>query len=396
MLFNEEKNLIAWNKEVLDTYHDIVVSFDYARYSQVETPRGGFCIVFFESDAEIPTLGGPRGSLGYTPSNQQDYCYVKGYNGFVFGYLGVGFDASGLFGIKTDLVDGLDKPIPNSCTIRGASEDNYKHIATSKNLLYSSKPMVIAEQVNSLQDITYKSVKVIITKAFTEIDVQVKYKDEKDFSSILKASIPQKRRTGVKVGLTNTTLNEYTNFDIKNFNVAGFPGIVTEPELKDCANIEDLGTYIKGRTIVSTNDFVAVPVGDGVTIYELRNGELSVKQIIQEEEPAFLIGGNDKFLFLNKENTDEVDIYYKASTSFLKTQTISLSSDVNDIPVNEVGDFPWCAATDNRSLAIGNKKNLYMYEYFSGSSTFGVFAFIQTLTNNPSGDIGYSDRKSVV
>lgn len=390
MLFNNEKNLIAWNKEVLDTYNDIIVSFDYAHYSTIDLPQGGFCVVFFESDSEIPTIGGPGSSLGYTPNKQQDYCYIKGYSGFSFGYLGVGFDINGLFGVRTELVDGLNKPIPNSCTIRGSSEDNYKHIATSKNLLYTSNPFLISEKIDNESNAKYKSIKIIISKAFTEVEVQIKDIEDRNFITVLKERIPQKRRTGVKVGLTNTNTDKYTKFNIKNFNVAGFPGIVTEPELKDCANKKDLGTYVKGRTMVSTNDFVAVPVGDGVTIYEVRDGVLSTKQIIEESEPSFLIGGNDKFLFLNKENTDEVDVYYKASTNFLKTQTISLCSDINDIPLNEVGDSPWCAATDNKSLAIGNKKHVFMYEYFSGNSTFGVFAFIQTLTNNPSGDIGYS------
>lgn len=390
MLFNDEKNLIAWNKEVLDTYHDIIVSFDYARYSTVDIPQGGFCIVFFELESEVPTIGGPGNSLGYTPSKQSDYCYIKGYNGFSFGYLGVGFDANGLFGVKTDSVDGLEKPTPNSCTIRDSSENNYKRLTTSKNLLYSENPFIISEKVKNENDAKYKSVRVIISKAFTEIEVQIKDVDDRNFLSILKTSIPQKRRTGVKVGITNTSLDEYTKFNIKNFNVAGFPGIVTEPELRDCANIKNLGTFMGGRTVVSANDFVAIPVGTGVTIYELKDGSLSPRQIIEEAEPAYLIGGNDKFLFLNRENTDEIDVYYKASTNFLKTQTISLCGEVNDIPLSEVGDYPWCAATDNKSLAIGNKKNIYMFEYFSGSSTFGIFGFIQTLTNNPSGDIGYS------
>jgi hypothetical protein len=390
MLFNQEKNLVAWNGEVLDTYHDIIVSFDYARYSTLDVPQGGFCVVFFETEQEVPIIGGPGSSLGYTPSNQKDYCYVKGYNGFVYGYLGVGFDINGEFGYNNGLVDGLLTPVPNSCTIRSSSEERYKHIATSRNLLYSPVPFLVAEKLTDEKDAKYKSVRVIISKAFTSIEVQIKNIEDRNFTTILSTKIPQRRRTGVKVGITNTMLDSFTKFDLKNFNVAGFPGFVTEPELRDCANIKPLNTNIQGRTMVSTNDFCAVPVGDGVILYEIRDSQLAIKQIIEEDEPIYLIGGNEKFLFLNKKETDEVDVYYKASNSFLKTQTISLCSDINDISLGEVGDYPYCAATDNKSLAIGNKKHLFIYEYYSTSSTFGVFAFLQTITNNPSGDIGFS------
>ena len=390
MIFNQEKTLVAWNKDVLDTYHDIVISFDYARYSSVNLPLGGFCVVLFESDEEVPTIGGPSYSLGYTPNSQQDYCYIKGYKGFVNGYLGVGFDVNGEFGSSTKLVDGLSKPISNSCSVRSSSLENYKLLATSKNLLYSNNPFLIAEQVSDEKDAKFKSVKVIISNGFTNIEVQVKDIEDRNFITVLETKIPQRRRTGVKVGITNTSLDTYTKFDIKNFNVAGFPGIITEPELTDCAKIINLDTDMQGRTMVSTDDFVAVPVGGGVTIYEIRDGQLSVRQNIEDSDPVYLIGGNDKFLFLNKKATDEVDVYFKASNSFIKTQTLALSTDINDLSINEIGDFPFCAATDNKNLVIGNKKNIYVYQYFTGSGTFGQFSFLQTITNNISGDIGYS------
>jgi len=390
MIFNQEKTLVAWNKDILDTYHDVIVSFDYARYSFNEQPRGGFCVVFFESNEEVPSLGGPGYSLGYTPSNQTDYCYIKGYNGFIGGLLGIGFDLNGEFGLSNELVDGLQKPISNSCTIRGRFDEDYKHIATSNNLFYGNKSFLVAEQIANESQIKFKTVRVIVSKAFTNVEVQMKNSEDRVYTTILTAKIPQKFRTGVKVGVTNTSFNTFTNFDIKNFNVAGFPGAVLEPELSDCANVLNLNTKMQGHCMVSSTDFVAVPVDGGVTVYEVRGGKLSPKQIIEESDPVYLLGGNDKFLFLNPYNTDEVAVYYKASNFFIKTQTLALSSDINDIPVGLIGDSPFCAATDNRNLAIGNKKNVYIYQFFTGSSAFGTFSFIQSITDNISGNIGYA------
>jgi hypothetical protein len=389
MIFSPDKTLVAWNTEILDTYNDIIVSFDYERYSTFDTPRGGFCVVFYDSDIEVPKIGGPAECLGYTPTDRRDYCYIKGQTGFGNGFIGVGFDLNGDFGLKNNLVDGLDVPIPNSVTVRGSEVDGYKHIATSKNIAFLNRPFLIGDRFEENVD-RFQTIRIIASKAFTGLKVQIKKSKDRDFYDIMDVKLPVLRRTGVKVAITNTVLDEHTFFNIKNFNVAGFPGVVTEPELRDCAVKEFLDSKVGERTIVSTNNFAAVPIGGNVLVYELKNGELFIKQIIEEEGPAALIGGNDKFLFLNRDNTDEVDVYFNINNSFLKTQVIGLSSDVYDVEPADIGGLPWCAATDNRFLMIGNKKNVFVFQYRGGGSTYGNFEFLQTLTNNPSGDIGYS------
>lgn len=390
MIFSTEKTLVAWNREVLDTYNDIMVSFDYERYAISDAPRGGFCIVFFDSDLDVPKIGGPAYSLGYTPNSKKDYCFIKGHEGFANGYIGVGFDLNGEFGIRTDLVDGLEKPVPNSVTIRGGELENYNHLATSKNISYLNRPFLIGEKYKENID-RFKTVRVLITKAFTNIKVQIKRSIDREFIDIIETKLPVQRRTGVKVALTNTVLDEQTYFNIKNFNVAGFPGVVTEPELRDCAFKELLDSKTGERDIVSANSFAAVPVGGNVVVYEIKNGQLYPRQTIEEETSSSLLGGNDKFLFLNRDKTDEIDIYYNINNVFMRTsQTLSLSSDVTDIAPEEVGGTPWCAATDNKFLAIGNRKNVFIYQYTASEGTFPIFDFLQTITNNPSGNIGYS------
>jgi hypothetical protein len=390
MLFDPGKTLIAYNKDTLDTYHDIEVSFDYAFYSEYDVPRGGFCLVFFETSKDVPTIGGPGPSLGYTPNSQSDYCYDKGYKGFAGGYMGIGFDMNGEFGLKTDLVDGLTIAVPNSCNIRGSEAENYKYIASSKNLLYSSKPILIGEQAQGKSNIKFKSIRIIISRAFTEIEVQIKNVEERKFTTILTTKIPTRQNTGVRVGLTHTTIDSYSKLLLKNFNVAGFPGIIAEPELTDCASIDKSNKTMQGKTIVSAQDFVAIPVNGDVKIYSIKNGNLTNTQTIQEEAPSYLIGGNDKFLFLNKYNTYDIEVYYKSNNSFLKTQTISMTAEIDNLLLAEIGGFPECADTDNKTLAVGNNKNIYLWQFFTGSSTYGYFNYIQSLTDNVSGDIGYS------
>lgn len=392
MIFNREKNLIAWNKDILDTYHDIVVSFDYARYSTIDVPGGGFCIVFFDSDVDIPQIGGPGQSLGYTPSTQSDYCYLKGYNGFKNGFLGIGFDSNGAFGLKTSLVDGLSSGVTNSCTIRGAEPENYKYICSSKNLtfIYRNKNFLISERVSSEDLVTYKTIKVVISKAFTDIEVLVKYEEEKEFVSILRQKIPLKKRTGVKVGITTTMIENDSKFYIKNFNVAGFPGFVSEPELRDCAYIEKGQDEIPGNTIVSSDKFVAIPVDGNINVYELRGGEFKIKQILSDDAPIKLLGGNDKFLLTSKEKSTEVGVFYKANDQFLLTTTVDLLQSDEILPMELQDNPPTCADTDSKTLVIGNNKNVFIYEFIAGGgSGFGGFNYYQTLTLNPSGDIGY-------
>ena len=389
MLFNPEKNFVTWNTETLDTYHDIVISFDYSRYSLDLEPQGGFAVVFFESDADVPTIGGPGYSLGYTPNNKKDYCYQGSYNGLKNAYLGVGFDMIGEFATKTSVVDGLLNATPNSCTIRGSQAENYKHISTSKNLYYTPLNFLIAEKLNSLDYKEFKTIRVIMSKAFTDIEVQIKREKDLQFVTVLNTKLPIKPRTAVKVGVTNTFIDNYTKFELKNFNVAGFPGKVADPEITDCVQTESLGEFIQGNTVVSADNFCAIPVGGNINVYELQNGKFGLSQVIQEAGNVNLLGGNEKFLFAQINNTYDIEIYYRLSNSFFKTQTLELKSEVDPSYLEKLL-IPICADTDNRNLAVGDGESVYVFDYITGFSTYGFFGYRETLTDHPSGFIGVS------
>lgn len=398
MLFNPEKNFVTWNTENLDTYHDIIVSFDYSRYAIDLEPQGGFAVVFFESTVEVPTPGGPGYSLGYTPSDNKDYCYQSGYNGLEGAFLGIGFDGIGEFGLKTNLIDGLNSNIPNSCTVRKSQFENFGHLATSKDFFFTPAKMLIADKINSEQEIQFKTIKIIISRAFTDIEVQVKREKDLSFTTVLNTKLPLKPRTAVRVGITNTFIDSYTRFDLKNFNVAGFPGKIADPIITDCVQTEFLGDFVQGNTVVSSDKFYAVPVGGSVSVFELRNGKFVTTQTIQEPSPVYLLGGNERFLFLNPENTYDVEVFYRLSNSFYKTQTINLKNEVDSIYKEQLL-YPICADTDNKELVIGDGEKVYVFEYSTGFSTFGFFNYTETLTDHPSGFIGRSvqvDRGKVL
>jgi hypothetical protein len=389
MFLNENKTFVTWNQEILDSYRDVIISFDYARYSTILDPQGGFAVVFVENNEDVPKLGGPGYSLGYTPNKESDFCYIKGYEGMKNAFLGIGFDIAGNFALKTDMVDGLDRAVPNSCTVRGSEIENYKHIATSKNFYYTPINFLISEKLNSIKDIKFKTIRVIISKAFTNLLVQIKNEDQIDYINVLDIKLPFKPRTAFKVGLTNTFIDNYTKFELKNFNVAGFPGILAEPFVSDCVQTDFLNNYLQGSTTVSTVNFTAIPVSGGVNIYELKNGSFQVSQIIDEVNNAVLLGGNERFLFLTNNESYNVEIFYKLSSFFYKIQTINLKEEI-DFEFYKNLSTPICADTDNKNLVIGDGNSLYVFDFITGISTFGFFSYKETLTNHISGFIGRS------
>jgi hypothetical protein len=390
MVINPEKNLVAWNNENIDTYHDIVVSFDYSRYAINSEPTGGFCVVFFESRLDIPQLGGPGRCLGYLPSSQKDYCYQQGYEGFSGAYLGVGFDSLGEFALPTDIVDGTTKNVANSCSIRSSESEKYKFLATSSNMFFTPKEFLIAENLKDTSSIKKRTVRIIINKAFTNIEVQIKNTEEESFYTVLTTKIPIRKRTAIRVGITSTFLNDDTKFNLYNFNVAGFPGIIPEEEMTDCLQTFKVLNKIPGETIVSGKDFCAVPVGNSIYVYRLTDNNFKLTQTITEDSDNIkLLGGNDNFLFVGEDNTYNVNVYYKISRNFLRTQTINLISELGSEGDNSI-NYPTCADTDNKTMVIGNNQNVYVFNYIAGAGLFGRFNYLQSINRTLSGDIGFS------
>jgi hypothetical protein len=395
MFYNEDKNIAFFNRQPLDTYHEIVVSFDYARYNYKNVPTGGFAIAFFEASYNKPREGGPDFALGYLPSDKVDYCKLEKYKGLNGAVLGIGFDLNGNFGLKKYTYDGANTPTPNSASVRLGINDDFKLVATSKNLLNTPYAIKIGEQINNANEIKYNSVKVIITNGFTRVVVQVKDATSKSFYTILDTNIPLKDRNAVKVALTTTAVDETTFFDVKNFNVAGFPGVPKEPEFEDCVQNIKLGGYSQGNTIVSEEDFFAIPVNGEIQIYRIENSKFVLSQTLRESSNLTLLGGNEKFLIANFKDTTQVVLYYNSNNTFFKTQEIDVAIDSLSIddPSSYFLDPPICADTDNEFLAIGNGKQVVVYDYFFNpqfASNFGLWYYTSTLVDRVSGGLGVS------
>ena len=140
------KYVLSWNDQALDTYHDIIISLDYAMYNYNDTPTCGFCIALFESLNEKPRSGGPFYSLGYTTSDLNDICNPEGYNGLESALYGIGFDVNGIFAKKTNRVDGSLATVKNSICLRNGIKKDYSFIKQSENLLYSQN-LSLAQQL---------------------------------------------------------------------------------------------------------------------------------------------------------------------------------------------------------------------------------------------------------
>jgi len=395
MFFNEDKNIALYNKQSLDTYHEIVVSFDYARYSRSDNPTGGFAVVFYRSNNLTPVGGGPDFALGYLPSNKTDYCKLDGYPGLREAILGVGFDLNGQFALSGPGYGGNVTAIPNSCTIRDGIEQNFKVLATSKNFLDTPYSFLQAEKIGPNEDPVYKTVKIIISRGFTNVKVQIKDEKSKAFYTVLETSVPQRERDAVRVAITSTILDDGTNFDIKNFNVVGFPGKPREPLFTNCLQTISLPGYSQGNTVVAESDFVAVPVEGSVYVYKLIGQNFTLDQIITESLPIVALGGSSKFLILGLEKTTNVVVYYYNNSKFFRTQDFNLFED-SFIGPDESLYFinpPTCADTDDQTLVFGNGTQVSVYQYIFNPNALGFGTWVptgQTIIDDLSGSIGTS------
>lgn len=393
MFFNEDKNIAFFNRQSLDTYHEIVVSFDYARYSKNDVPTGGFAVVFYNANFTKPKDGGPGPALGYLPSNVVDYCKLDGYKGVNGGVLGIGFDLNGDFALKRYTYDGANTATPNSASIRLGVLDDWKLVATSKNFLNTPVGIKIADKITDEKEIQYKSVRITITNGFTKIRVQIKKAEDKNFFTVLEASIPQQERDAVKVALTSTVLDDATQFDIRNFNVMGYPGVPKPPKFTDCIQNINFGEFFRGEALVSEGNFVAMPVGGKILVYKLLNNKFELTQTLSDSSDLKLLGGSDKFLIANVENTTTVIVYYNNENVFFRTQEINLLEDslVNE-DLNKIYEKPpICADTDNEFLAIGNGDQVavYLYSFNPNAAGFGIFVPTgQTLVETVTGGLG--------
>ena len=396
MFFNEDRNFALFNNQSLDTYHEIVISFDYCRYNRKSVPTGGFSLCFFRSNFERPKGGGPDQALGYLPSTKTDYCKLKGFPGLNGAVFGIGFDTNGGFAKKTPQYDGVELPTNNAITLRYGLEDNFKYIDSSKNLKNTSLSLQLADFYQHNEEPEFKTVRVIISNGFTKIKVEMKSEKEKFFTTVMDVKVPIKLRDAVKVALISTVSDNDTEFDVKNFNVMGFPGTPRPDQFDACLQTDPLGGYVRGSYIVSGDKFVAIPSVGSIYVYKVLNKKFVVDQVLSESSDLVLLGGNNKFLFGSVKDTTEISIYYNNNGKFFKSQTLDLKFNVpvTELPDEQpIYDTPLCADTDSKTLAIGTGRYVVLYNYFgniSDGSSFGSFIYFQTLWDELTGGLGIS------
>jgi hypothetical protein len=377
-----DKNIAAWNDQPLDNYEDIIISFDYARFSDMGPPTGGFAIIFFDSIVDMPHYGGPGYSLGYTPSTQQDFCKLDGYFGLEGAYLGIGFDRFGFFATQTDSVDGLTANYsPNSFAVRGGVEDNYRLLYNSSDISYLSPSLAnftVDQRINNPGDIVYRSIRIILRKAATEIKVQVKVNSEDtEFIDIGAVDIASNHRTSLKVGITNTTTDPFTKMLIKNFNVAGFPGDTTTVRLlSGCQQIINLQGWSFGSILPFYNEFFTTSTGNELITQTSDTTRFFKKNSIFSGHGFDILGAKTNFVLARNTNANILLIYRYLGERLVRTYGIT----------TPCGSQPLCADIDNDNTLVVCTSALsgsaYIYTYNTESSDpaiLGTWSLYQTL-----------------
>lgn len=314
----DDKNIVIWNDQPLDTWRDIIVSFEFSRYNINSLPTGGFAVIFFDSIANQPRYGGRDYSLGYAPNNVTDYCLRGGYGGLEAAFLAVGFDNYGYFNLKQTYMSGIPASalkIEPTVGIRDGALEGY-NLLLSQTLtkaissVNGAKDFTIAQNVSSINQVKDRAVRVILGKHATEVKVQIKDDTANDdFVTIATYLLPEKERTALKVGLTHTTAEGQTKFNIKNINVAGFPGEPTQRRLAACAQTITKPT-VAAPSIISMGDEYITTVEPGrILTYTSNTYEYSLKNILFSGGGITLLGDDGKNIIAKYNGSSTVAVF---------------------------------------------------------------------------------------
>ena len=377
------KYVLSWNDQALDTYHDIIISLDYAMYNYNDTPTCGFCVALFESLNDKPRSGGAFYSLGYTPSDLNDICNPDGYNGLESALYGIGFDVNGIFAKRTNRVDGSISTVKNSICLRSGIRDDYSFIKQSENLLYSQN-LSLAQQLTALdQKINYNQIRIIFKDALTKLEIEAKTEEDKDFKVIFQDNFSLIDQTSVKVGLFFTSLDQNTKFEVKSFNIAGFPSRYEKTKLfSSCTQNISTNKNLIGNKLPAHNEWIVANNEKGFRLYKSNSDFYVFKQNAISTNNFKILNYTDNYLFA-KSNNDLIVYEYKGN-SFIKQNTITLPSEDNIM----------CCAGYKNTLVIGttsNKEDFYVYKYDPNTfdiENIGNWYLYQTFNNGVTGQ-GY-------
>lgn len=374
------KYVLSWNDQALDTYHDIIISLDYAMYNYNDTPTCGFCVALFESLNEKPRGGGSFYSLGYTPNDINDSCNPQGYDGLESALYGIGFDVNGIFAKRSNRVDGLSATVANSICLRNGIKSDYSFIKQSENLLYSQN-FSLAQQLTAIdQKINYNQIRIIFKNALTKLEIEAKKDDEDDFKVIFENNFSLANQTSVKVGLFFTSLDQNTKFEVRQFNVAGFPSRYEKTRLfSSCTQTISTNKNLFGNRLPSYNEWIAANNERGFKLYKSNSDSYVFKQNIFSTGNFNILNYTENYIFAKTNN--QLVIYEYKGNRFIKQNTITLPND------NEIT----CCAGYENTLVIGTTsqpETFYVYLYDANSldiQNIGNWFLYQTFNNTTTG-----------
>lgn len=395
----EDKNMVYWNDQALDTWQDIIISFEYARFAIDTAPSGGFAIVFFDSISDSPRGGGRDYSLGYTPNDGVDYCSQGGYNGLQSAFLGIGFDPTGFFAIQQSYVTGL--PVSSvdlgpTLAVRGGVDTDYSVLYySSLNKLISgvegAKNFQISQNVSSIDSAKYQAVRIILGKSSTELKIQVKDDNTNDtFVTIAQIAIPLKDRTALKVGLTHTTAEGATMFRVRNFNVAGYPGAPTTRRLANCSQMirkNDYGLY--NNILAMGDEFITTAEYRKVLTYTSDTIRYKLSNIITTGSGITLFGDDSVSIIARVDNSPQIVVYRYLGEKTARVQPTTVNRFIT--PDNQIATSADIAGGTLAICTPSNNGTAYIYAYNRSSANlaqYGTWSLYQTLngvTDVPSG-----------
>lgn len=398
-------NIAIYNDQKLDTWSDIIVSFEYERFAINQHPTGGFALVFFDSIVDLPRGGGPGYSLGYTPNVSKEYCKMGGFPGLQAAFLGIGFDNKGYFASTQDSVAGL--PLPSlsagqSITVRGGVAEEYdilKIVNLNKVLSsYSNATTFTVDQsASSTSPIARRSVRVMLKNNATRLLVQLKDDIEREeFDTVIDMPLAEKRRTSLKVALTNTSENEITNFKVINFNTAGFPGVTTTQKLDGCSYVVAQPSYTpQGNELCSGSEHITTVLPNQVVTYTTDTVKYNLKNIIYTGTGIRITGCSEDYVVGLYEASPVIAIYKYlgeklAKSSFVNTPDNQIAKWV-DIDI-ETGTM----AVLTRAVS----GVIYIYNYVNESENkaeIGTWKLYQTIPYTPTifNDGGFQDKLKI-
>jgi hypothetical protein len=386
-----DKNIAIYNNQSLDSFSDTIISFEYARYNLQQLPTGGFAVVFFDSIIDMPRDGGPGQSLGYTSSSRSsDSCRLNGYGGIQGAILGIGFDSSGRFALATDMVDGIAlsalKPQP-SIIVRDGIQNNFNllyNLSDSKNIVDvpGLETFTIDQQVSAIDDDSYRSVRIIVSKQFEDVRVQLKQNPrEKNFIDVLRIARPSMSRKTFKVALTNTSDDNTTKFLIRNFNIAGFPGVARSLDLiPTCNQIIELDNHSPSSKLGMGQEFIAVPVSRKLQNYTTDLNRYSLQNTIYTGAGVTLLGQDDTTMVGRLNGTSNAVILQYLGQKLARVNTISTPD--NSPPVSADIDGNTLVICTQANEDTGTVGGIFIYNYIETSSnpalvdTWGLYQTI--------------------